>query len=65
MSNAFDEMMRKKDESPHSTSSSGRPMHEHWAGYKKLYVKEKVAAKCLNCLKTFTNTAKVRMVQHR
>lgn len=48
-----------------SPSSSGRPMHENWYGYKKVYVRGKHAAECLNCSKTFPNTGKLRLKAHR
>lgn len=53
------------DSTEHMASVSGRPMHENWHGYKKVYVNGKVAANCLNCLKTFSNTAKSRLQTHR
>lgn len=64
MPNALDKIMdqRKKLSSP---GAGGRPMHEHWSGYAKIYVKGKVAAKCLNCSKTLPNTAKARLAKHR
>lgn len=43
----------------------GRPMHDDWFGYEKTYVNGKVAANCCNCLKTFGNTAQIRLAKHR
>lgn len=40
-------------------------MHENWYGYMKVHVNGKVAAKCLNCSKTFLNTAKIRLDNHQ
>lgn len=56
-------MMKNNDDFKPSTY--GRPMHEHWYGYKKLHINGKVAAKCFYCLKTFPNTAKARLEIHR
>lgn len=66
--NAFEKLMSQdgnRDKSTPSTSASGRPMHEHWVGYKKIHINGRVAAKCNNCLKTVTNTAKARLLKHR
>lgn len=56
-------MMKKCGES--NPSTSGRPMHDHWDGFKKIHINGKVHAKCFNCLKTFPNTAKIRLQTHR
>lgn len=66
MSNVFEKLMKSNENRSGSpSSSSGRPMHEHWIGYQKVNVNNKVAAKCINCQKTFTNTAKARLQKHR
>lgn len=65
MSNAFDKLMAKGAKSSGKSTSGGRPTHEHWEGYQRIVTDSKVSAKCLNCLKTFANTAKVRLAKHR
>lgn len=52
-------------QSQSSLSPVGRPMHKNWYGYKKIHIKGKQAAKCLNCSRTFSNTAKHRLQIHR
>lgn len=66
MSNAFDKLMDPKNKpDTSSTSSGGRPMHDAWFGYEKVYVEGRVAAKCCNCFKTFGNTHQPRLLRHR
>lgn len=67
MANIFENMMNNSKNQTTSTpsNSSGRPMHGHWDGFEKIKINEKVSAKCLNCKKVFSNTAKARMVLHR
>lgn len=48
-----------------STSSGGRPLHEHWFGYWKVYINGRLAPKCKNCKKTFKSTERKRMANHR
>lgn len=48
-----------------SSLAAGRPMHGNWHGYKKVHINGKHAAKCLNCSRTFPNTAKHRLQTHR
>lgn len=63
MDNIFDKMMKKGSSS--EASKVGRPMHNHWDGYKKVYINGKLHAKCFNCLNVQPNTAKVRLESHR
>lgn len=68
--NVFDEMMSASaniDKPTASTSKStgGRPMHDQWYGYKKVQINGRSAAKCMNCLKSVTNTGKARLAKHR
>lgn len=67
MSNAFEKLMQigNREQQPTTSSLGGRPMHDHWFGYAKVYSDGKLSAKCNNCLKTFSNTAKSRMEKHR
>lgn len=67
MANVFQDMMKKSKNQPTSEPSApgGRPMHAHWDGLEKIKVNGKVTAKCLNCSKTFANTAQTRMTVHR
>lgn len=62
MSNAFEKLMSSKGQ---AKSMAGRPMHEHWSGYKRMDSDGKVVAKCFNCLKVLSNTAKERLMKHR
>lgn len=66
--NAFEKMMStsgKRNTSTPTTSAGGRPMHESWSGFKKIYIRGNIAAKCLNCMKALTNTAQSRLLNHR
>lgn len=69
MSNVFDKLMSasgsRNDESNQPNPAGGRPMHEHWYGYKRIVVNGKTVAKCMNCLKNFSNTGKTRLAAHR
>lgn len=69
MSDIFEKMMSKSGSgvsaSPSPSSSGGRPMHDHWEGFAKVYVKGKVAAKCHLCSKTLLNSCKTRLIAHR
>lgn len=65
MSNLFEKLMAQSGKQSAPSTSSGRPMHDQWSGYKKIHVNGRVAAKCLNCLKVVTNTAKARLLTHR
>lgn len=55
MSNAFDKLMAKSANHDEQSASGagGRPMHEHWYGYQKIYVNQRVTAKCRNCSKVY------------
>lgn len=68
MSDAFKILMQSENRDQQAATSSaagGRPMHDHWFGYEKVYSEGKLLAKCKNCLKTYSNTAKSRMQKHR
>lgn len=67
MSNAFEKLMQSenRDQQPTTSSLGGRPMHDHWFGFSKVYSEGKLIAKCNNCSRTFSNTSKVRMGKHR
>jgi len=47
------------------SSSGGRPLHEGWLGYQKVYQNDRLNAKCLNCFAILANTAKSRLQKHR
>lgn len=67
MSDAF-EVLMSQSENPvadKSSSSGGRPMHKHWAGFERIEVSGRIAALCKICNKTITNTAKTRLTKHR
>lgn len=69
MSNAFEKLMSQSGKNdattPLASTSTGRPMHDQWYGYKKVQHNGRVAAKCMNCVKVVTNTAKDRLMKHR
>lgn len=67
MSNAFEKLMSQSGKTDEATPSAvaGRPMHDHWSGYKKVLNKGRVAAQCMNCMKLVSNTAKDRLIKHR
>lgn len=65
MSNALEKLMQNaKDQEP-PVPAGGRPLHDHWYGFKNVYPKGKLSAKCNNCSHTFSNTSKERMSKHR
>lgn len=68
MSDAFEQLMSQRenqDSQSSSQSTGGRPMSGYWSGYKKITVNNRIAAKCNFCTRTITNTAKVRLINHR
>lgn len=65
MSNAFDKLMERSQNQEEQPSTVGRPMHDHWFGFERIYVDKKVQAKCLNCEKSFANTHSTRLANHR
>lgn len=57
--------MMEGEAAPEEQVNGGRPMHAHWDGFTKVYVRGKVAVKCGVCSKTQLNTSKVRLIAHR
>ena len=64
MPNAIEKLVASSGD-PQPPKSGGRPMHSQWFGFKKVYVKGKITAKCSGCTKTITNTARARLEKHR
>lgn len=67
MSNAFDKLMdpNNKPDEVLTSNAGGRPMHDQWFGYERVYIDGKACAKCRNCSKTYANTHQVRLSKHR